>query len=321
MNSGQSPDQIATFVNLFGNLVLTFIGFVVPVIGILLSIFQEGIAKLSSQYDNEKQQSENNIKELLKKESKEIDLSKIEESVKRLKRMQGTARWKISILDPKKQLLVLFLPLIFSFLLTLFATTQNFTIPIYRWVFQAKYIMVFVGGLSFLVALGVLWNLFGIIIEVMKIIDKDKKDAERKTIELLAGLLENSSKYFLKKVFAVINNKTIDDNSFEISFTQNIPSSLNIDVLNQEPKMAKNIEIGFIFTPDFIIEKSNKYTIYTDETSQIVRYETNSLQGNTRLVLSPLVITPLKQGKYDIRVFIKAENIESNYFKMKLTIE
>lgn len=54
-------------IQLFGYLILTFLGIVSPILVILLSLFREGISQLTIQYENEKSQSENNIKEQLKK--------------------------------------------------------------------------------------------------------------------------------------------------------------------------------------------------------------------------------------------------------------
>ncbi len=43
---------------LFGYLILTVLSIVVPIFIVLLSIFQEGVSKLSEQYENQKSQSE-----------------------------------------------------------------------------------------------------------------------------------------------------------------------------------------------------------------------------------------------------------------------
>lgn len=85
--------------------------------------------------------------------------------------------------------------------------------------------------------------------------------------------------------------------------------------------MVKNIEIGFIFPYDFIIEKEKGYRIYNDKTAQIVRNSTTLIHGREYLIFEPLSITALKKGDYIIKTFIKAENIESTYrdFKIKVS--
>ncbi len=49
-------------IELFGNLVLTFLGFVTPIVGFILSIYQEGTLILKNQYQSERKQAEENIK-------------------------------------------------------------------------------------------------------------------------------------------------------------------------------------------------------------------------------------------------------------------
>ena len=48
---------------LFGYLILTVLAIVVPIFIVLLSIFQEGVSKLSAQYEIKKKQSEKNLEE------------------------------------------------------------------------------------------------------------------------------------------------------------------------------------------------------------------------------------------------------------------
>jgi len=47
---------------------------------------------------------------------------------------------------------------------------------------------------------------------------------------------------------------------------------------------------------------------------QIVRYNVEEVQGDTHyLFASELTITPLQKGDWQVRTWIKAENIESIY--------
>ena len=105
-------------IQLFGFLILAFLGVVGPILVILLSVFREGISKLTIQYENEKFQSEKNIKEQLKKiaEAENADVKEIEQSLKSLKALKMIAETKLSYLNPKTQILQLFLPLLIAFL-------------------------------------------------------------------------------------------------------------------------------------------------------------------------------------------------------------
>ena len=115
------------------------------------------------------------------------------------------------------------------------------------------------------------------------------------------------------------DTKIIDDKEM-VNFKADKEERIEIAVSNSEDRMIKNIEVGLIFPLDFIIEKKDYYSLYIDKESQIVRYETESIQGRTRNLFSPLVIKPLKKGSYTLKTFIKAENIRAIYRKVAVTI-
>ena len=87
-------------ITLFGFLILTFLAIIVPFFGILLSIFQEGISKLSEQYENEKSNSEKNIQAQLKKQArkKKLNVEEIERSIKELRRICVEKKGVVSLL-------------------------------------------------------------------------------------------------------------------------------------------------------------------------------------------------------------------------------
>lgn len=306
-------------IQLFGFLILTILGLIVPIMAILLSLFQEGISKLAAQYESEKSQSENNIKEQLKKmaEAQDIDESAIKQSIRELESIKKTAETKLSYLNPRKQIVRLFVPLTLAFLGVL-VTSLLVGTNIYYCFF------LLVGLVGFTYAIVVLWKLIGIIIEVRKIVDTDRKDMDSRTIELLSALVEEVKKtgqYYLQSVYVSLDGKDIKDDSRIITVQVNSKQELKLGIQNHESRMAKNIEIGLIFPTNFIIEKSNNYSVYRDQKQQIVRFEENLVHGNTHLYPLPLSITPLEQGDYRIRTFIKAENIEATYrnFTAKVT--
>lgn len=302
-------------IQLFGFLILTFLGIISPVLVILLSMFREGISQLTIQYENEKSQSENNIKEQLKKigEAGKTDVGEIEQSLNKLKAIKKTAETKLSYLNPKKQILGLYMPFFISFLGVILAILIKTNIY-YVGLFIA------ISLICFVYSIVVLWKLLGIIIEVKKTIDDDKKTMDMKTIELLSALAEKESGYFLKAVYINIDNKKIQDDTGKITVSVDKKQELKMGISNLELRMAKNIEIGFNFPLDFIIEKTNYYSIYTTKTNQLVRYATNLIHGKTTQLLLPLIITPLQEGDYKINTFIKAENIESTYHNLNLKV-
>jgi len=108
-------------VQLFGYLVLTFLGFVIPILGFLLSMFNEGMSKLKAQYENERAQSEEKLKSQLQQKSasqaiNNKDIKEIQQTIDELKNAQKKAIKKISYLQPRGILIKVFIPLIVSFL-------------------------------------------------------------------------------------------------------------------------------------------------------------------------------------------------------------
>ncbi|MBA7716629.1 hypothetical protein ES703_125703 [subsurface metagenome] len=305
-------------IQLFGFLVLAVLGFVSPIIALLLSIFREGMRKLAAQYESEKVQSENNIKAQLRKmgKRKTTDDSAIESSLKELRSIKKTAEAKLSYLDPKKQVIRLFIPLILALLgvaLTLLLIETS--------MYYCFFLLLSLAALAYTVV--VLWKLIGIITEVRKIIDTDRKDTDSTIIELLSVLgekVEKTGQYFLKNIYVVWNGNDIRDDSQEATMRANNKEELNISIRNIEMRMAKNVEIGLIFPNDFIIEKRDYYSIYRDDTQQVIRFNLNDVQASTLHIFSPVVVTPLERNDYKIRTFIKAENVEATYRNLTLKV-
>ncbi len=305
-------------IKLYGSLVVAFIGFIIPMIGILLSIFSEGISILTIQYENEKAKSEKNIKEQLKKEgeTEKTDVSAIQRSINELKSIKKKAENKLSYLNPNEQLLRLVVP----FLLTFLAITLSFLVKSVQGKLAALLISIIIFGIGIFV----LRKMVEILAEAKRMIDSNKKKFETEMKEILSRLsekIEGVTPSFLKDVYICMNGNDIDDDEGQLKEMQaNRKEEIKISVRNTERKMAKNIEIGFILPLDFIVEKKSYYSLFIDEGNQVVRYEMSSIHGHTNLHLSPLVVTPLKKGDYKIKTFVKAENIEAVYRDVNLKV-
>lgn len=306
-------------IQLFGFLVLAVLGFVSPIIVLLLSMFREGIRKLAAQYESERTQSEKNINAQLRKmgRSKTTDDSAIESSLKELRSIKKTAEAKLSYLDPKKQVIRLFIPLILALLGVALTLLLIETSIYYRFFLLLSFT-------AFAYTVVVLWKLIDIITEVRKIIDTDRKDTDSTIIELLSALgekVETTGQYFLKDIYVVWNDKSIKDDSQKATMHVNNKEEVKIAVVNGESRMAKKIEAGLILPNTFIIEKSDDHTIYRDNTQQVVRFYLENIQANTQFIFSrPLVVTPLETNDYKISTFVKAENVEAAYRSLTLKV-
>ena len=302
-------------IELFGYLILTVLGFVLPIVAILLSVFQEGISKLAQQYQAEIHQSEENLKTIAKAEK--TDLAAIQQSIKKLESTKKRAITKLSYLNPRKQIIQLFIPLVFAFLGVVVTS-----ILIGTNVYYGLFLLISLTG--FVYAIIVLWNLIGIIIEVRRIIDAEKKATETSTKELMTDLarelMDRTGQYFLKKVYIAIDGQDIKDDSYETTIPVNAKKEVKIILHNNEPRMAKNVQIGLILPTNFIIEKGDYHSIYQDTKRQIVRYETEFIHGRTARELDTLIITPLEQGSFDMMTFVKAENVEATYRNVTLKV-
>jgi len=95
--------------------------------------------------------------------------------------------------------------------------------------------------------------------------------------------------------------------------TLNKKASYAIAIVNSEPRMAKDVEIGFIFSSDLVVDNNGPDTMYKDpkDGEQIARYSATRIHGNTTLLKESISMTPIKKGTFSVKTFIKAENVET----------
>lgn len=305
-------------IELFGNLILSFLGFVVPIVGALLSIFQEGTSILTDQYEKEREQTEKKLKAQYLKKNKEkdneIDLDEIQKTIDELKKIEKDAENKLSSLNPKEQIIKLFVPLALSFLgIEVASLVIDKNTQAYQMSYSVVYVLLLFSIAMFVLALAVLWSSLTIIIEMKKASDETRATDElenRQALLTTLKKLEEEEGYFLKKVDIMVDDETVGAKKPKIPIPVQEKRKLDIVICNRETRMAKEVEIGFYFSLDFIIDKEGPKSIYKRESNQIVRYRAKSVYGKEKLHVGPLAITPLKKGPFEVDTFIKAENIE-----------
>ena len=59
---------------IYGTLILTLAGFVLPILAIAMSAFPEGIKLLKKTYENERKQTEKNLEDELKKQKSKSEV-------------------------------------------------------------------------------------------------------------------------------------------------------------------------------------------------------------------------------------------------------
>jgi len=294
--------------HLYGSLIIALLGIITPILIILLSLHSKGSSKLIEQYESEKNQSEKNIANL----ARQVNIEKIEKSIVELKASKKAADSKLDYLNPKLQIIRLFISFALALLFVILAYLCNCSYYIFTLIFISLSLICFSYGLF------VLWNLLCILIEVRKLLDDEEDKLETKRnelgsniIELLSELLKKPVVDYLEKVFIYFDEKEIKNDSNIYRMSANVKRSISVSVLNSEIIMAKKVEIGFIFPLDFIIEKKDDYSINTSKKVQLVRYKAIDLiNANTRYDLSDLIITPLSEKQHKIESYINAENIK-----------
>ncbi len=92
---------------IYGTLILTLAGFVLPIIAIAISAFPEGIKVLRQAYENERVQAETNLDDELRKSKAngEVDLDLLARNIKGLKKSKRRAKNKLLYLNPHHPLL------------------------------------------------------------------------------------------------------------------------------------------------------------------------------------------------------------------------
>lgn len=271
-------------VELFAYLLLSMIGFVMPVAAIILSIFGQGFVKLSAQYEAESTQARKKLSDQLKKagESDSIDEKEIEETIKQLRSIKSTAESKLRLLSPKKAILNLFIPLLIAFGAILPSLLRP---SVYT------YSPLLLSLVSTGIALNQFWRVLDIIVEAKRMLDNDAKDDQRRIPELLAQIassVKEGERYFLSKVYASFLGVMLKKHISEVTLSVDKKTEVPISFHNLEVRMAKDVEIGFRFPLEFLVEKKDKYTVYATELDQIVRYSSDRVHGDTELVLSTL---------------------------------
>ncbi len=303
-------------IEFFGFLILTLLGFTLPLLAILLSLFPDGIKLLKIKYENQKKQSEENIKkELLKKESEQdLDYKAVKKNLKALEIQKKRAAKKLDYLNPKKQILFIACLLLIS-AASLACLIANFHLA---W----NIIFIFICFLAFLYSLYIFWSVLCVIVETTEAVSDSKKNTENKIIELLSTLAESSGDkaLFLNSLEISVNfyNKKLTENK-KFTFSTNRKYDIPVSIENGNDRMAKNIEVGFEFPPHFLIEKSSNISIYTGTDIQIVRFNEEFIQGNEDNLQGNVGLTFLNSGIYDIKTFIKGENLKNRF--LRFTIE
>jgi hypothetical protein len=304
-----------SILNLYGSFILTLLGFVLPILSIAIAMLPEGVNCVKSNYENEKKQTEENLlSETDKFKDQGLDIKNIEKNVKILKKKKREAILKLRYLNPKNLVVKILIP--FTVTLVIIGIGLRYDNN------NIVLLFVFFSFFSTFAGLLALWQSISIFIEVSSAVNQKRQGHEERLVELLTTIASRGSEdLFLKKnqIGCLFNNTALSkDSVFE--FSVNNPHPVPVSIHNQGELMAKNVEIGFIFPKDFLIEETKNISIYTDESSQIVRIKSDMVQAHENNLQGKINITFLKVGEYKIASFIKGENVKYNRFTFTIKV-
>ncbi|MBI2640321.1 MAG: hypothetical protein HYW91_00330 [Candidatus Sungbacteria bacterium] len=303
-------------IQLFGTLILTVVGFVIPILTILVSIFPEGVKSLASKYENERKQSDENIaNEAIKKKTVTgLDYGALEKTLQTLKGKKREAELKLRYLEPVQFLLRTAVPFIVAFIGVLVTLVVKDLL--------ATTIALGASIVSFAAGVTALFTSISVLFEVAEIVNQKKTSNEEKIIGFLSILAKKPGEDpYLKEgeVKVEFNSRSLKkDEKFDFSVDKKY--QIPIYIHNSSDRMAKTVEVGFVLPKDVVIEKTSNLEITTTEEEQIVRFKEGEIQAHNNNAQGNLEITFLKAKSIDVDVFIKGENVRYQRFPFKLNI-
>ena len=181
---------------LYAFLILSIMSISSPILVLLLSVFSAGTSLVKEESENQKTKAEDNLKDSIENKD-EIDEKIIDQRLKELKVIKRIAVRNLFYLDPKKQILLIFLPLLISFILILLSSIFISSPMIF-------YSLIILSVFLFLYVLLPLWRVFSLVVKVRKAQHTKEIENQKKVIEILNSLKKQSKSVpFLKKI--VIN--------------------------------------------------------------------------------------------------------------------
>lgn len=171
---------------LFGYLVIALIGFVVPVLGLLLSIYQGGIDKLKIKYENQKADAEKVKQDFLGSilngnVINKSDLGQIKRRILEMeiseKRVKRSVEFKLGFLDIKTTAVRFAGPMLLSMLVVM----AYFVAPP-----AVKPAAIAVSLAAFIYSIYILVKILDVVVEMTRLADRESKDMNARLIEALA---------------------------------------------------------------------------------------------------------------------------------------
>ncbi len=161
-------------IEIYIKIIIAVFGFVAPSFTLLISIYIEGIEKKRIKQEEEIKQLERLIKNNLANNSADLE-GEMKSNLKQLEVKKRESTHELNLLNPKRQVIRMFLPLLFSLICIILYYVERSNIYTYLNVFSIKCITISISVMFFSYALFVLWQLFDLIIETKKSLISDRE--------------------------------------------------------------------------------------------------------------------------------------------------
>ena len=298
--------DLESLVQLIARLLIAVLGFIAPILAILLTIFRDGAEMLRSTYEKELMIKNEELKKLAADpNSARKDVKK---RVRDLRREERALKFKIKRLNPRRVVTHIFLPLVLSFifLVSYFGLMdesnwiQSYLIPTF---------FTFSAGL-FILSLNELWRLLEIIIDVRKFITDDKRQHEKRKIELLREIVTKVSSSLTKEnIHLKIGKEKLEDGA-NLQVGLGDTRQLSLSLLNEAQERLDMINVKLTLPKQaFKVESDKGCSVEQDETCSSLSYQMDSLMGTREEYIDQLGLSCLVIGVHEIRVLIEANNM------------
>lgn len=160
-------------ISIYSKLLISILSFIAPAMTLLINVFLEGVEKIKARNEEKIKQIEEIIKINVQNCTGDFEKT-IKDSLNSLKKQKSTAEKQLRLLNPKRQVFRLFIPLIFALLLVLcyifikeYVKSINYP--------SVRIICLMLSGICFVYGLYVLYQLFCIVIETKRVLSLDLK--------------------------------------------------------------------------------------------------------------------------------------------------
>lgn len=152
-------------IGIYIKLVLAFLGFVAPSVTLIISVLYKGFYLKRQKLETELIQYQELIKEMFNK-NEECDFRKnLEDTLKKYNTKENEINKKLKLLNPKRQIIRIFISLLFALFMIVFNYIPKNIEPVVSYESGINNLLLILSFISFIYALYALWQFFVTVID------------------------------------------------------------------------------------------------------------------------------------------------------------